>query len=246
MEFIQYFIDVVVSGELFQPMALAELCYQLENYYLMSSNFIAMFISIVQAMLIILLLGVVFWYAYDQKSIKSFFVGVIYAILFYVIETMIVSFPVLLWSYNNANDFGQSSLLVTLVAYVIIIGLICVCVGNKKSSDYTLYKEVDCKVLMIMYSPKRVEDDSYTTYISTGTGVGVPIQHHSTRQIEAYVRLLIQPLKKGLWAYKEVSISKPKEKLKPLQSGDIIRINSISNDTYENESFAIEDYEIID
>ncbi|MDQ0362509.1 hypothetical protein [Breznakia pachnodae] len=241
MEFLQYFIDVLISGILFLPLGLLEAVEALTgNTY----TFLAWFVNLGTIILLMVVIVVVLIDVSSDKNIKNFLKRIVWTIIGYFSVNILLSLPVLLYEYNNYYQNSQFTIFTVVVLYVTVAGVVLAVHGERKS-DFRTYTTHNCKVLMIMYSPARVEDDSYTTFINTGSGVNVPIHHDSSTYHEAHIRLLLQPLKDGLWAYEDATIGIELYRLKELQEGSVIDITTISNDTYENESFVITDYEVI-
>lgn len=241
MEFLQYFIDVITSGVLFSPLGLLVAVETLTgNTY----TFLAWFVNLGTIILLLVVSIVLLIDVSSDKDIKKFLKRIVWTIIGYFSANILLSLPVLLYEYNNYYQNSQFTTFTVVVLYVAVAG-VALAVHGERKSDFKIYTTYNCKVLMIMHSPARVEDDSYTTFINTGNGVNVPIHHDSSTYHEAHIRLLLRPLKDGLWAYKDASISINLYRLKELQEGSIIDITSISKDIYENESFVITDYEVM-
>ncbi|MDQ0361605.1 hypothetical protein [Breznakia pachnodae] len=244
MDFISYFLDLIFSGKLFFPTGLADALTYLENMnsfysYRLSyfGSFVGVLVGIAQLVLLIIIIIGIIIYSYEEKSINEFIKAFVIGIIIYVMASVAVCLPMLLYGYNDLFDYSQMSVILIILAYIAIAGAVAVVCGK--------FRELRHEKLMLEIELSNANeededlDDEYESFLNNSCKV-LMIEFDDDND---YYRLLLQPLPidENAWNYAEASLSLNVLDKENIQIGSIISIKQLDEPIYNDESFDIQE-----
>lgn len=238
VSFFEFLFEYIKTGEFFSPLFLAN---YMDNMFCWGIDY---FIVIVLICAIPMIIGLdVYYNDTIATRLKSMGQHLLIVAGVYVYVRSATSVLAVIHEYNYRYDQSNLWLWISLIAIILItLVLIVILIPRPKQSlseQYRAFLKTSCQVVYITNIRERVEKDDYTTRMSAGNGISIPINHSSIHTIPAHQRALIVSTG-NTYRYADVEIGPSND----LTIGMIIQINRIGSS--ETGRFKILDCDILD